>query len=372
MTKVSAGERLLERSDGALLREDDVEALVQGCGVLGAGGGGPATLAHAVTSLAVRESGPVAVVDLVSLPEDALVLPVSFVGAPEVLSERVLSGTEAPMVRARVETELGKEIAAVMIAQIGGGIGAFGAMWAAELDLPLVDADGVGGTASDVSQTTMNLHGVPGAPMVLAGPRGDVVQITATGNQELARIAMGAAATLGGSCVAGMYPMPAGIARDASVRGSVSRALAIGRALAGGADDPVTATLSACGGRRLLRGRVVDLERRDVGVPRASVVIEGLADDAGQMLRLELQSEIHLAQVDGEVVACTPDIITVLSSTTGKAIPREQIRRGHLVSVIGIPCDPMWRTARGLALRGPRAFGYDVAYTPLDAAVMPR
>jgi DUF917 family protein len=36
------------------------------------------------------------------------------------------------------------------------------------------------------------------------------------------------------------------------------------------------------------------------------------------------------------------------------------------VSVIGIPCDPKWRTPEGIALAGPRHFGYDVDFVPVE------
>ena len=30
------------------------------------------------------------------------------------------------------------------------------------------------------------------------------------------------------------------------------------------------------------------------------------------------------------------------------------------------PCDRIWRSARGLALAGPRSFGYDFDYVPIE------
>jgi hypothetical protein len=37
------------------------------------------------------------------------------------------------------------------------------------------------------------------------------------------------------------------------------------------------------------------------------------------------------------------------------------------VSVLAFPCDPIWRTDAGLALAGPRAFGYDIDYVSVEA-----
>jgi DUF917 family protein len=36
------------------------------------------------------------------------------------------------------------------------------------------------------------------------------------------------------------------------------------------------------------------------------------------------------------------------------------------VSVLAWPCDPLWRTPRGIELAGPLAFGYDFNYVPFD------
>ena len=49
-----------------------------------------------------------------------------------------------------------------------------------------------------------------------------------------------------------------------------------------------------------------------------------------------------------------------------EAIHTERLRYGQRVSVIAFPCDPIWRTPRGLALAGPRAFGYDFDYVPVE------
>jgi DUF917 family protein len=61
-----------------------------------------------------------------------------------------------------------------------------------------------------------------------------------------------------------------------------------------------------------------------------------------------------------------PDLITVLDSETAEAVATEQIRYGQRVTVIAFPCDPVWRTERGIAATGPRAFGYDFDYRPVE------
>jgi DUF917 family protein len=83
-------------------------------------------------------------------------------------------------------------------------------------------------------------------------------------------------------------------------------------------------------------------------------------------VRLEIQNEYLVALEDGEVRASVPDIITVLDTESGDAIHTERLRYGQRVSVIAFPCDPIWRTPRGMELAGPRPFGYDFDYIPVE------
>src|SRR5205823_9888904 len=127
--------------------------------------------------------------------------------------------------------------------------------------------------------------------------------------------------------------------------------------------SPVAAVIEAAGAFRLVGGKVLDV-RREVtgGFMRGSVVIEGLEEDAGRLIRLELQNEHLVALERGRVLASVPDLITVLDSETADAIPTERVRYGQRVTVIAFACDPVWRTGKGIAVAGPRAFGYEFDY----------
>jgi DUF917 family protein len=166
--------------------------------------------------------------------------------------------------------------------------------------------------------------------------------------------------------VAAEYMMTAEQARRATVRGTVSLAIRIGEAMAAAA-DPIAALIAVTGGFILVGGKVTDVERRTTkGFVRGSVVIEGLGDDAGRLLRLEVQNENLIALEQGTVRASVPDLISVLDSETADAIATERVQYGQRVTVIGMACDPIWRTPPGLQMAGPRAFGYDFDYAPVE------
>ncbi|HEX5500233.1 MAG TPA: DUF917 domain-containing protein, partial [Thermomicrobiales bacterium] len=90
-----------------------------------------------------------------------------------------------------------------------------------------------------------------------------------------------------------------------------------------------------------------------------------IAGDDGA-LTLEFQNEFLLARAGADVLVSTPDLITVLDAETGVPITTEGLRYGFRVVVVAMPSDPRWRTPAGLALVGPRYFGYDVEFAPVE------
>jgi len=71
-------------------------------------------------------------------------------------------------------------------------------------------------------------------------------------------------------------------------------------------------------------------------------------------------------------VTTVPDLIMSLDAATGLPIPTESLRYGLRVIVVGMPCDPQWRTPAGLAVVGPREFGYDMEYVPIEMLAEPQ
>jgi hypothetical protein len=131
--------------------------------------------------------------------------------------------------------------------------------------------------------------------------------------------------------------------------------------------DSIAAVVERLGGRKLFEGKVVDVARRtEAGWAKAEARIDGTGADAGSTLVLQTQNEHLVAVRDGEVVCSVPDLIVVMDAETGGPITTEELRYGFRVVVVGAPCVPAWRTEEGLAIVGPRYFGYDVDYVPVE------
>jgi len=350
-----------------LLDQDALRALARGCAVLGAGGGGDTYYGLLQALQAAADFGPAVLVDVDELPGDALVMPCGGVGAPLVGLEKIESGDEGERLKAHLERQTGRKVAAIMVSEIGGGNGLLPVTWATRMGLPVVDADGMGRAFPLVSQVTMALAGISPCPAVMTDERGNMVVFRTISGEWAERLERAAAAEFGGLGQTADFPMTAAQAREATVRGSVSLAIRIGQAAMNTPGHPVDAVIAATGACQQVSGKIVHVARQTAeGFTRGSVIIEGLGQDTGRLIRLELQNEHLVALERGRVLASVPDLITVLDSATGDAISTERIRYGQRVVLIAFACAPVWRTERGIEATGPRAFGYDFDYVPVE------
>ncbi|WP_406416616.1 DUF917 domain-containing protein [Streptomyces sp. NBC_00873] len=345
---------------------DDLPAFARGCGVLGTGGGGSVDSGLLAAGHALSRYGDVLVVPLAKVPDDGLVLPLSGIGAPTVSHEMPMSGEEPVLIAAEVERIFGRPVSAVMASEIGGSNGVGAVAWAARLGVPLVDADSVGRAFPEVQMVSQNIAGLPVNLIVLADVQGNLSTIRPVDGPWSEAIARAVAVACGGSALMADYVMTGRQLHGAVVEGSVSSAVWIGRTVAD-SGEPVRALAELLRATTLITGKVVDVERRTGGgFVRGSLIVDGTGGDRGRMLRVEIQNENLVAFEDGRVRACVPDLITVVDAETADAVSTESLRYGQRITVLSWPCHPLWRTPRGLEIAGPRAFGYDLDYTPVE------
>jgi len=349
------------------LAAEDIEDYAQGCAVLGSGGGGDVDVAVLQAVAALDAHGPVEVVAIEDLADDALLMPVAGWGAPTVGIEKLGSGREGHTLAEAVERRLGVPVAAVMAGEIGGGNGVVPLALAAELGVPLVDADGMGRAFPEGPQVSMHVAGRSPSPVFLTDEHGNLVTLDPVDGAWYERLARAIAIAFGGTTLGADFVMTAAEARGAVVTGTVSLACRLGEAIRTGR---VEGLVEAAGGFVLFEGTVVDLDRRTTGgFARGTVSVGGTGPDAGTRATVEVQNENLLVERDGRPLAIVPDLIVMVDDATGLAVPTERVRFGQRVRVIGIPCAPIWRTDAGLDVAGPRAFGYAHAYVPVEELV---
>ncbi|MCL6515087.1 MAG: DUF917 domain-containing protein [Alicyclobacillus sp.] len=359
-----------------LVREHDIEALAIGAAILGAGGGGDPLIGQLMAQEAIREHGPVQLLPLEALNNHAFVLPVAMMGAPTVFLEKIPSGEEAMLAVRRMEQHLGRRADAVCPIECGGMNSMIPFVVAARLGLPVVDGDGMGRAFPELQMETFHVYGISGTPACIADEWGNVVLFETVNNFRLEAFARACTVKMGGYSHLVDYPMSGADMKRAAVPGTVSLGMALGRAVRVAQErhqDPVRAVLEATAGTaygrgvELFRGKVVDVTRRTRdGFAFGKAVLEGLGDCRGSQLSIDFQNESLIAVRDGQVVATVPDIIAMLDPETGLPVTNERLRYGQRVAVVGIPTPPIMRTPEALKVWGPRTFGYDVDFQPLE------
>ncbi|MEG6523870.1 DUF917 domain-containing protein [Desulfotomaculum sp. 1211_IL3151] len=351
-----------------------IEDIALGAALLGTGGGGDPYVGKLMAIQAVEEFGPIKLLEPDEVPDDALIVPTAMMGAPTVLVEKVPSGEEVMSAFNSLESYLGSKIYATIPIEAGGVNSMIPLALAARMGIPVVDTDGMGRAFPELQMVTFHLNDISATPMVLCDEKGNSLMLNTVDNVWTERLARNATVEMGGSVMLAIYPMQGLQLKKSGIHGIITLTEKIGRAIREAKVnrmDPIKTVLGVTNGFELFRGKVVDVARRTVGgFARGESKLEGIDAYRGQALTLNFQNEHLIARTENEVLITTPDLIAVLDAETGRPITTEGLRYGARAVVIGIPCHPHWRTAKGIATVGPRYFGYDLDYIPLEERVL--
>lgn len=322
-----------------LLEPADVPVVALGCGVLGSGGGGAVSGAALLLERTLQECGPVEVVDAGRLAATTPTALVGAVGSPTVMLERLPAHEEFVAAVRAWERYTAASVLAVTVLEIGGINGLLALNAAARLGIPVIDADAMGRAFPRLDQTVL-ATAVPATPVVLADARGGRMILDGLSPHEIeesVRHALPSFGTWAAVCLHGCTV--ADIAAH-GVRGSVSRAMGLGRTLRRAAGT-AGATPPADGELRFA-GTVVEVRRRHGAVPGGVVTVEGRTDTTST-LRVDFSDEYLVASVDGDPVASAPDIIALLDHRDWTPVLADDIRTGQRVRLLTVPAPPELR-----------------------------
>jgi len=272
-----------------------------------------------------------------------------------------------------MEEFVGRPFRAVMSSEIGGENGVLPLLVAALMEVPLLDADSRGRAFPEMQMSSFAIAGLPLHPVAMADIRDNEIILVETESALWSERIARRLCTEAGAMIAVCKPPRSGHQiREHGVLGSISRAIRLGAAVLEARrrhQDPVEAVLAAEAGLRLFGGKVIDVARRTTGgFVRGTARIAGLDADAGSTFDVDFQNEFTVGAIDGDIHVMVPDLICILDAVTGEAIGTETIRYGRRVSIVSLPAPPVLTTPEALAVVGPAAFGYDMAFRSLHAA----
>jgi uncharacterized protein len=364
------------------IRSSDITALALGSSVLGCGGGGNSYYGQLVARRLLVGNVAVRVIDVDEMAPESFAITPAAVGAPLVCLEKPPSLIALRAGLESVRGALRGPVSAFFAAEIGGLQCIFPVLLAAEAGLPLLDGDGMGRAFPELQMTTFSIYGTTrGLPHALSGDRGlisphpayddDNAQPESPGDPPGIRFerAVRKICTAQGGLIYLTSAFDQQSLSRTLVRGSISLALGIGRAIESarqGNKGPIDAIAEAGNGKQFIAGKIVDVERQfRAGHDWGTVRIDGVEEHRGRAAEIAFKNEYLILRLNGEVALTVPDLISLAETETGTPVSTDILRPGLRVTVLGLPASQLLTTTAALKSVGPGAFGYDLAYVPL-------
>ncbi|KAF8997586.1 Hydantoinase/oxoprolinase [Cyathus striatus] len=347
-------------NDEWILTETDLKFIMEGCGVLGTGGGGSPYPAYLIARQILRSGRSIRIVDYTSLPDDGHIVRGGYMGSPSIGSERLRGPPHLEMAGSELARYCGiTKFHATLCDEIGGGNGMQSLIMSAQYNVPALDGDLMGRAVL--------------IPCSLCDGDGNVVLLTRVKNEHFVESIMRVVTTEMGSSAA-LCPPPILVrdARDYGVTRSESQAWRIGRAISicretNNIKGVAVAILELQNGVCLFVGKIIEISRDDE--------LEEI--NTGPSIRYKFTefslrhspSKLHTS---AQIVGSVPDLIIVLDSQSGSHLGTPEYTYGLRVTVLCLAGHPLWGTPRGLEVGGPQAFELKHTYHPVGDYMEPR
>jgi len=373
-------------SNVVLRTRQECEDFVRGLCFMGAGGGGRPERGLKLLLDQLEAGREIAWVDVDSLPDETWTATVAGMGG------RGGEGAEEELAKLGCVEEkydpLGLMVAAVRAledfageaivpGEIGGSNVPAPIAAALELGVPVVDGDYAGGRAiPELPQTIPEVHGVPVCPLSFVTRWGDTLVLKDTISTAMAdRIGrMMCIAAYGGVGIS-WYLMQIKDVKKVLATGTLTKAYRVGRVIREAREsgaDPVAEAVSTVDGWLLFEGEITATEIADeqsYAFGLGTHELKGLGSYEGHTFKIWYKNEYHVSWMDGEPFVTSPDSLIIVDLKTGEPAISYDFSIGDEVAVVGRKAHPVHRTPKGIELLGPRHFGFDLDYVPIEERV---
>ncbi|QGA53892.1 DUF917 family protein [Sulfolobus sp. E5-1-F] len=347
------------------IEERDLQNLITGASFLGTGGGGDPYIGGLMLKRELEIVKKIEVITGMKYSNNkSFILGSAMMGAPIVMIEKIPNSSEAKKALEVYSKFTDNEVEYITPLEMGGVNSTIPLITSAKTGIPVIDGDGMGRAFPELQMTTFYFYGVQPSPIVIFDERGNVSIVQGIDGYWSEKIARIITVRYGGSAYIALYGTSLPTYLNTAVLGTLSLALEIGKLLNQMRLDDVLDLLKAI---IMFKGKVVDVQRRvEKGFSKGNVIIEGIENYREKNMKIDFQNEFLVARINNNIVTTVPDLITVLDLFTLKPITTDRIKYGQKVMVIGIPSSEKLRTKEALRYVGPRAFGYDVDFIPLE------
>lgn len=374
-----------EMLKATLKNRQEIEDFVRGCTFYGTGGGGLPE--NGIDSLVseLEKGKEIGWIDINDISDDDLTVCPFLMGsiAPhteEAIKEMASLGLDTVKNKQKdclaiaikeLSNYTGKKVDALIPIELGGantpGCIAAGLI----TGIPTIDGDYTGRAIPEISQTTPYLYDKPLLPITTVDAWGNICIIKHSTSYPVAeRIGkLLSAASYGLTGDAG-FLMTGKEVKEVIIPGTLTECYNIGKLIRETREtgkDPITEITKSLGGWVISRGKVVKKEWEDrVGYYWGTHTISGEGEFKGDTTKIWFKNENHICWKNDEVLVTSPDIIIVVDVVTGEPLANPKISEDDNVAVIGLKARPVFRSEKGIGILGPKAFGFDYDYVPIE------
>lgn len=356
------------------LTPQDLEDILWGGVILGAGGGGDIAEGRALIDAALAAGKTFDLVALDAVPDDALICTPYLLGAISPLSPAeeaayadLPRGTEDPLITAYrgFQAHLGTEFFGTTPCEMGGSNIAAAMFPAVMAGHKIVDADPAGRAVPEITHATYYLAGLPAAPIFVANEFGETFVLDGVKDDQRAEVLVRALSQVSRNTVAAIdHALPMGQLRDVLIPGTISKALRLGQVCRAAGADAAQAVAQAGEGAVLFTGTVTQARYRTEG---GFTLGEIALTQGDENLRVSVKNENMACWRNGAVFATVPDLICLFDATTGAPVANPDVMPGQGITVVILPAPAPFLTDKGLAAFGPAYAGVPGPFrSPLD------
>ena len=269
---------------------------------------------------------------------------------------------------------MGKEFTALVRAEAAGAT-ATALLIAADMGIPTLDGGITGRAVPEVQQSIPWINGMASIPTAIITKWGDEIIIrNAVDEYRVEDLGRAIAVASGGGSTITMAPMSGAQLAKGVIPGNLSEAILFGKTVREAREagnDPIAELVKVSGGYKLFEGVVTKNEENgDRGFNWVDAELTGTGEYEGQTYKIYVKNENIVTWLDGELDAISPDYIYNLNPETGESIIIDGGLGGYpmglKVAMVGVPAAKQWRSEKGIELIGPRHFGFDFDFVPIE------
>ncbi|WP_419022841.1 DUF917 domain-containing protein [Emergencia sp.] len=360
------------------LTQQEIIDILYGCTIVGTGGGGDLDLGLRTMQEDFDQGRELYMADLSEVPDDAYVAVPYMCGSPASLEGGgdefahlpQLGYPESLLAFRTLEDYFGQKFYGAVSTELGGANTAYALHAACQLGVPIVDADPAGRSVPELQHSTFYVKDIPMAPIALATQFGDAMIVKDIVNDMRAEDIVRAVAIASGNKVGvADHAITGKQLRGAIIPGALSYTLKLGAALRKAkenGENVAEKVVEAGEGKILFKGIVKDWKVEETGgFIYGDTTMDGIGQYEGHEYKVWYKNEHLVSYLDGKVDVSAPDLICIVDKD-GMPVTNPHYENGMELTVFVLPAPEIWKTERGLAVFGPRSFGFDFDYVPFN------